>query len=52
MTYTLRIAETSYGHATFSSKEEADNWIEAGPDRDWSLIEWTDSEPLVITPEA
>ena len=52
MPYTLHITETNYGHATFSSKEEADNWILAGFDRDWTLIEWTDSEPPEITPEA
>ena len=50
--YTLQISETSYGHATFSSKKEAEQWIADGPERDWSLIEWTDSEPPEITHES
>ena len=52
MTYTLQITETNYGHATFASKEEADKWLDAGSDRDWSVIDWTDSDPLQITPES
>ena len=52
MTYTLHITETHYGQATFASKEEADSWIQAGFDRDWTLIDWTDSEPPEITAEA
>ena len=42
--FTIYIEEVNTGHVTFSTKEEAEEWLNNEGAQDWDLVKWTNSE--------
>ena len=47
--FTILITEVNQGHVTFSTKEEAEQWLNDEGAQDWDLVKWTGSEITKIT---
>lgn len=42
--FTIHVKEINEGVVTFTSKQEAEEWLNDPENRDWDLVKWVRSE--------